>query len=127
MGSMTKWMSLALGSVAGGLARYFLASAVNQTMGASFPYGTLLVNMSGCLVIGVFDGMVETRSLIGPTGRLLLMSGFCGAYTTFSTLMLETSNLVRDGETMRGFINYMGSGALGFVLFRLGTLLGTVV
>lgn len=124
---MNTWMNLALGGIAGTFARYALAAAINRSMGAGFPYGTLAVNLSGCLLIGLFDGMAEMRFLIGPAGRLLLMTGFCGAYTTFSTLMLETSNLIRGGETARAFLNFMGSGAAGFVLFRLGVYLGATI
>ena len=122
---MNTWINLAFGGLAGTFARYLLASAVNRSLGAGFPYGTMAVNLSGCLLVGVFDGLAEARFLIGPAGRLLLMTGFCGAYTTFSTLMLESSHLIRDGETLRAFLNFMGSGAAGFILFRFGIYLGT--
>lgn len=122
---MTKWLALAAGGVAGTVARYSLAGAVYRILGTGFPYGTLLVNLSGCFLIGLLETLAEARFLIGPTGRLLLMVGFCGAYTTFSTLMLETSHLIRDGESWRAFLNFMGSGAAGFALFRLGLYFGT--
>ena len=104
-----------------------MAGFVYRLLGTNFPYGTLLVNLSGCLLIGLFDGMAEVRFLIGPAGRLLLMTGFCGAYTTFSTLMLETSNLVRDGEMVYALLNFLGSGVAGFILFRFGVYLGALV
>jgi len=124
---MRNWLNLAAGGIAGTAARYVLAGSVNRLMGADFPYGTLVVNASGCFLIGLFDSMAEFRFLIGPAGRLLLMTGFCGAYTTFSTLLLETSNLVRDGETGRALLNFFGSGIVGFILLRLGMQLGRLV
>lgn len=124
---MNNWIHLALGGIVGTFARAFLAAAVYRTLGTDFPYGTMAVNLTGCLLVGLFDSMAELRFLIGPPGRLLLMTGFCGAYTTFSTLMLETSNLIRDGEMIRALLNFIGSGVLGLVLFRLGAYLGTLV
>ena len=116
--------SLAVGFLLGGYARYFLAARVYQGLGTAFPYGTLAVNLSGCLAIGFLDALAESRSLLGPEARLLLMTGFCGAYTTFSTLILETSNLLGDGQMLRALLNYFGSGLGGLLLFRLGALLG---
>lgn len=120
-------MSLAVGGLAGTAARYLLAGGINQAMGAGFPYGTMAVNLSGCFLIGLFDSMAEARFLIGPSGRLLLMVGFCGAYTTFSTLIFETSNLMRDGQMLRASLNFLGSGAAGLILLRLGMVLGKLV
>jgi len=119
-----KWLTLATGSVVGGLSRYLLAGAVYGVTGAAFPYGTLVVNVSGCFLIGVLNALAETKFLIGPQGRLLMMTGFCGAYTTFSTLLLETSNLMKDGEMLRAALNIVASIVAGFLLFRLGEWLG---
>ncbi len=116
--------SLAVGFLVGGYARYFLAAGVTRGLGPAFPYGTLAVNLSGCLAIGFFDALAESRALLGPEARLLLMTGFCGAYTTFSALILETSALAGQGQTIRALVNYVGSGVGGFILFRLGALLG---
>lgn len=121
------WALLAAGSVAGGLARYAAAGVVSAAAGATFPYGTLVVNLSGCLFVGLFDALAAERVLLGPSGRLLLMTGFCGAYTTFSTLILETSRLLGDGEFGRAAANALGSLALGLVLFRFGQWLGRVI
>ncbi len=121
---MAKFLALALGGISGTVARYLVASGVYRLFGAGFPYGTLAVNASGCFLIGLLESAAEARFVIGPAGRLLLMTGFCGAYTTFSALILETSHLVRDGDGVRAFLNFMGNGALGFALFRAGLSLG---
>lgn len=122
---MNKWLLLSAGGIAGTISRYLLASWVPGIAGVGFPWGTFLVNLSACLLIGVLSGMAG-RGALGPDGRLLLMTGFCGAYSTFSTLMLETSTLAADGELLRAGLNYLGSGVAGLVLFRVGLYLGTI-
>ena len=121
-----KWLILGVGGMAGTFSRYALASAVYRVMGARFPYGTLLVNMLGCFLIGVLDVLAQEKFVLGPQGRLLLMVGFCGAFTTFSTFILETGNLVKGGETISAFANVMASVALGFLVYRIGMLLGKI-
>jgi CrcB protein len=120
---MGKWLNLAAGSLAGGFARYALAGTVYRICGTDFPYGTLAVNLSGCLLIGVLEALAEDKFLLGPEGRLLLMVGFCGAFTTFSTLILETDHLLRGGEWARAALNLGGSLVLGLLLFRAGALI----
>jgi len=124
---MTQTIALALGSLAGGFARYYLAGFVYQILGAAFPYGTLVVNLVGCFLIGFLSVLAEEKFLIGPTARILLMVGFCGAFTTFSTFMLETGNLVKVGETLRALLNVVASVAAGFLVFRLGVFIGEMV
>src|SRR4029077_19913162 len=120
---MNKWICLIIGSIAGCLARYLFARFVHDHLGARFPYGTLLVNLTGCLLIGFFNSLAEDKFLLSVDQRVLLMTGFCGAYTTFSTFILETSNLVKDGELLLGLLNLTLSVVLGFILFRLGGVL----
>ena len=79
--------------------------------------------MSGCFLIGFFDTLFEEKFLLSPNVRLLLLAVFCGAYTTFSTFMLETTNLLKDDENARAFLNVTASVVLGFVVFRLGVWL----
>lgn len=124
---MSRWLCLCAGSLLGGVSRYLLAGAVYQGLGTAFPYGTLAVNLLGCLLMGCFDSLAVQRSLFGPEMRLLLMTGFCGAFTTLSTLMFETSNLARDGQALRALSNVLLTVTLGFILFRLGSLLGRAI
>jgi CrcB protein len=119
-----KWISLIAGGIAGTLCRYVVAGAVYQFCGTDFPYGTMLVNLSGCFLIGFLAGLAEEKFLLGSNVRLLLMAGFCGAYTTFSTFMLETANLMKDGEMWKAFLNLTVSVVAGFIIFRFGVLLG---
>ena len=106
----------------GGFARYYLAGFIYRVFGALFPYGTLAVNLLGCFLIGFLSALADEKLLLGPNARIFLMIGFCGAFTTFSTFMLETANLIRDGQTMPALLNVMISVLFGFLVFRLGIL-----
>lgn len=124
---MEKWIGLLSGTLAGGVARYVLAGAIYQVIGTRFPFGTLAVNLSGCFLIGFLNSLAEVKFLLGPNARVMLMIGFCGAFTTLSTLMLETSNLMKDGETFRALTNVAATILLGFLLFRLGEVMGEIL
>ncbi len=121
---MTKLLYLGIGTLAGGFARYFLSGAVHKSFGATFPYGTLIVNLLGCFMVGFLNAIAEEKFFLGPNGRMLLMTGFCGAFTTFATFMLETGNLVKNGEFFRAFLNIVLSLIAGFIVYRLGIFLG---
>ena len=124
---MIKWLSLYLGSIVGGVSRYLLAGFVYQSLGNGFPYGTLIVNLSGCFLIGILNALAESKFLLSPNARILLMVGFCGAFTTFSTLILETANLLKDGELIKAFIYALGSFFLGLLLFFLGQITAELI
>ena len=121
---MLKLLNLIIGGAVGTVARYLLGGAVYRLMGTGFPYGTLIVNVSGCFILGFLASLADKKFILGPDARLLLMIGFCGAFTTFSTLIFESDSLVRNGQTMRAFTNIFVSVILGFILFRVGGLLG---
>ena len=122
-----KWVHLIIGGTVGTLSRYLLSGVVYQAFGTNFPYGTLLVNLIGCFLIGFLAAASEEKFLLGPHARILLMVGFCGAFTTFSTFMLETANLMKDGEMLKVFLNVAVSVVVGFLIFRLGVLLGEII
>ena len=117
-----KWFSLCVGSLAGGVSRYILAGFVYKYLGSNFPFGTLVVNLSGCFLIGFLNVLAVEKFLLNPNTRVLLIAGFCGAFTTFSTLILETVNLFKDGELMKSLLNGVGSLLLGITLFYLGQI-----
>ena len=124
---MQKWVILAFSGALGTVARYVLAGFVYRVGGTDFPYGTLAVNLTGCFIIGFLTSLSDNKFLLGPNSRLFLLIGFCGAFTTFSTFIFETANLIKDGQTLRAFWNVMASVVAGFLIFRLGVLLGEVV
>jgi CrcB protein len=120
-------VELVIGGSIGTLARYTVAGLVYNIFGTTFPYGTLMVNLSGCFIIGVLSTLAEEKFLLGSSVRVMLMMGFCGAYTTFSSLILETNNLVHDGEMMRAFMNLFISVLAGFIIFRIGVLVAEIL
>ncbi len=124
---MTKLICLGAGSLLGGFARYFMAGFIYKAFGSNYPYGTLAVNILGCLVIGILSSISEEKFFLGSNGRILLMTGFCGAFTTFSALMLETDDLIKYGPMVRALGYVILSCVLGFIVFRLGSLLGKLV
>ena len=124
---MMRWVCLAVGGVAGTFARYLLAGVIYRIAGTGFPYGTLVVNLTGCWLIGFLATLAQEKFLLGPNARLLLMVGFCGAFTTFSTFMLETVNLMKDGETWRAFLNVVASVIVGFLAFKAGVVLAEIL
>ena len=124
---MIKFLNLVIGGAAGTIARYLLAGFVYRITGTTFPYGTLIVNVSGCFILGVLATFADKKFLLGPDARLLLMIGFCGAFTTFSTLIFESDNLIRSGQALRAFTNIFVSVILGFILFRAGSLLAEII
>ena len=123
---MPKVLLVGIGGFLGAIARYALGGWVHRSAhGPVFPYGTLVVNVLGCLLIGALAGLVETRGVLSPESRVFLLIGLLGGFTTFSTFGYETLQLLRDGQLLYGLANIgasvlLGLGAvwLGFVLPR---------
>jgi CrcB protein len=108
---------VALGSGAGGVARYLLGGWIAQrTSAAGLPWGTLVVNVSGCLLIGLIAGVLAERPGAWVGWRPLLIIGFLGGYTTFSTLMFDTWRL----DWRAGLVNSLLSGMLGYGAVAVG-------
>jgi fluoride exporter len=119
------FISVTLGSVLGVVARYFVSGFVARRFGETFPYGTLLINVSGALVIGILGGLaLDSSSLFAePDAWLFAVTGFLGAYTTVSSFSLQTLSLARDGEGRRAMLYValsvclsLAAAALGFAL-----------
>lgn len=103
---------IALGAIAGASARYFLSSYITRSIAASFPYGTLLINVSGSLLLGFFLIFSGERVLVDPRWRLLVAIGFCGSYTTFSSYAFETFASMEQGQWLVMAANVVANNAL---------------
>src|ERR1700722_2015369 len=129
MGLLNKASLVALGSAVGGLTRWGVGSAVDAGLGKAFPWGTLLVNLSGCLFLGWFATVLGERLLDGygrlraDDLRLLIAVGFTGAYTTFSTFGYESHELFRKGTGLTGSAYIAASVFVGLLAVRLGVML----
>lgn len=113
---------VALGSALGGMARYWLSGMVASTIGQTFPWGTLVVNVIGSLAIGFFATLTapEGRFLVSPEARTFFMIGICGGFTTFSSFSLQTLTLAQGGEWAAVGLNVILSVALCLVAVWLG-------
>src|SRR4029453_18668384 len=91
---------IALGSALGGVARYWCTGFAARTLGETFPWGTLLVNVLGSFIIGFFATLTgpDGRTMVGPDVRTFVMVGFCGGYTTFSSFSIQTLDLIRNRD-----------------------------
>ena len=117
---MTKFLLLGAAGFVGTLARYFLQGVIQTNAGSAFPFGTPIVNVSGCFVLGMLNGLFTDRFLIDPQWRICFTIGFCGAFTTFSTLVFETVQLASGREFFLAATNVMASLVLGFNYLWLG-------
>ena len=117
---MDKFLLISAGAVLGANARYWIGTWAAQKWGASFPYGTLLINVTGSLLLGLFMALTAERVVIDPRLRLLIATGFLGAYTTFSTFTYESMTLLTKGALMPGLLNILGSTALGLLAVGAG-------
>ena len=110
-----------LGGFLGALARYGLSGLVHRLVPlTTFPYGTLVVNLLGCLLIGLVAGLAESRQLFGPEFRTFILIGILGAFTTFSTFAFETFALIRDDEYVWATANVAMHVIPGLALVWLG-------
>jgi len=122
---MANYLLVGLGGAIGSVLRFWFSGLVGRHFGETFPWGTLLVNVSGSFVIGFFATLTGTegRWLVGPQGRNFFMTGICGGYTTFSSFSLQTLTLAREGEWLYASLN----SALSLFLCLIGVWLGHVL
>lgn len=117
-------LAVAVGSAAGGVARYLLTEAVQLRTGANFPFGTLLVNIVGCFALGFLTQAVLQQHDASPRLRAFLTIGLCGGFTTFSAFSLETVRMLEEGHVARAS-GYIGASVvLGMVALWLGMATG---
>ncbi|MEG4943865.1 fluoride efflux transporter CrcB [Microcoleus sp. F4-D5] len=117
-------IAISLGAVAGALSRYYITLWFASRFGTAFPYGTFFINITGCLAMGFFITLAFERVPTMPSEvRLMVATGFLGAYTTFSTYGLETNVLWRDRSYSIAAVYWGGSAILGVIAVQLGIFL----
>jgi CrcB protein len=117
---LARYLLVGLGGFLGAVSRYGLSAYIGNRWDARFPYGTFVINMSGCFLIGIIVTVLEQRTHLSPGWRYLLPIGFIGAYTTFSTFEFETLRSVQDGAFMTAALNVVLSVVVGFAAVWLG-------
>ena len=120
---MIRYLLVVIGGGAGALARYVGASAIMTRFGGKFPLGTLVINVTGSFLIGFLMTILTERFKLDPNWRLLLVVGFLGGYTTFSSFEWETYTAVREGALWTGMLNVVSSIMVGYVAVWLGAML----
>jgi CrcB protein len=114
------WISL--GAIVGANLRYFVAQQITRLISASFPYGTLVINITGSFVLGLFLVWTTDRVVADPRWRLLIAVGFCGGYTTFSSYAYETFALAEQGQWFPALWNVAASNLLSLIGVALGAI-----
>jgi CrcB protein len=114
---------IALGAIAGASARYSLSLLIARNFPSAFPYGTLLINVSGSLLVGFFLVFSTERVLLDPRWRVLVVIGFCGSYTTFSSYAFESFALIEQGQWLLTGINIVASNGLCLAAVLAGAAL----
>lgn len=112
-----------LGGATGSLTRYIVGTAIMNRFGPKFPLGTFLINVSGSFLIGLLMTLLTERLQPHPNWRFLLVVGFLGGYTTFSSFEWETLSLVKEGGRWLGAFNVVGSVLLGYAAVWLGSII----
>lgn len=123
---LSAFISIVIGSVLGGSARYFISGAVARRLGETFPWGTMTINVSGAFVIGIVGALAthEGSLFARPTPWLFVVTGFLGCYTTVSSFSLQTLTLARNGETGHAIGNIALSVSLCLTAVTCGFWLG---
>lgn len=125
--TLEKILLISVGAILGANARYWIGDWIAQRWGTSFPYGTFIINVTGSLLIGFFISLTTERISIDPRWRYMVVVGFLGAYTTFSTYTLESMNLFERGQWQLGLVDVLGSVIIGLIAVGLGMMLGRLL
>jgi CrcB protein len=124
---LDRFLLISVGAILGANLRYLVGDWVTQRLGASFPYGTLIINLTGTLILGIFITLATERFLLDPRWRVLIAIGFCGSYTTFSSYTYESINLILAGQTVAGLLNLFGSAFLGGIVMLAAIYIGRLI
>ncbi len=121
------WILIAIGGAAGAVSRYAVDVLVTERVGSFFPFGTMLINLSGSFALGLLFALAMERGVLSPEIRPPLIIGFLGAYTTFSTWMLQSWALIEQGAWISAGINIVGSVVLGLLAVVAGLAIGRAI
>ncbi len=121
------WLWVAVGGALGAVSRYLVAGYVQKAVGIAFPVGTMTVNVLGSFIIGFFIQYVLEYLAMPPQVRALVVVGFLGAFTTFSSFSYETVSMLLEGETLKALIYILGTNILCFIATFLGILLARAI
>jgi CrcB protein len=122
---LDRYIMVLAGGAAGSLARFLVGSAIMTRTGGRFPFGTVFINISGSVVIGLLMTLLTERLRPHPNWRLLLVVGFLGGYNTFSSFEWETLSLVKEGARWLGLLNAVGSVVVGYAAVWLGAIVAS--
>lgn len=122
-----RYLIVGLGGFLGAVARFWVGGLVYDRMGTRFPYGTFVVNCTGCFLLGITMAILTERTHLSPNWRYLIPIGFIGGYTTFSSFEYETLMAMRDGALITGLLNIGLSVGLGLICVWVGMMCGRAV
>jgi CrcB protein len=118
---------ISLGAIPGALSRYYITIWLAKWLGTHFPFGTFVINLSGALLIGFFATLTDARVIVPSDLQLLIIVGFLGSYTTFSTYALDTVFLLRSGSRFKSLLYCIGSIVLGRVCLKIGIIIAEII
>lgn len=124
---MSRYIMIGIGGAIGAIARYQVAAMIQARIPVGFPYGTFVVNVSGCLVMGFATALLTERLVVHPNWRFLIPIGFIGAYTTFSTFELETFRAVSEAAWPIAIANVVGSCIAGYLALWAGFIVARLL
>jgi len=124
---LLKYVMVGIGGCLGSILRFWLGSYIGGKLGTRFPYGTLVINVSGSFLLGIVFALLTARASWSPNWRYLLLIGFIGGYTTFSSFEFETLRMIQDGQTGLGLLYVATSVAIGFVAVWGGMIAGKAI
>ena len=124
---MQKYLLIAAGGALGSVARYWIGSTIGSRMGSRFPYGTFVINLTACIIVGFSLTYLGKRLELSPAWRYLIPIGFIGSYSTFSTYEWETLSTIRAGAFALAALYAVGSLLIGLAATWLGTVLAEAI
>ena len=124
---METFLLISTGAIFGTNLRYWVGGWAASRFGTSFPFGNLIINLTGSFVLGLFITVAMDRILLDPRWRILVAIGFLGSYTTFSSYTFESMSLILDNQWLPGLLNLFGSSLLGGLAVLLGIFLARAI